>query len=648
MGLVQNFYKKYNRCIIVFIVLQIIAVSIISYDRNVQSRVFYNSLESSYIAKLNLKKDIISSTFTPLFSDVRFLVSQRSLQSYFKSFENERALISDFKIFLASNPGYDQVRILNLDGKEVIRVNCNKDSVYEVIDSSLQGKSKRDYYKKSLFLEDNQLYVSPLDLNMEHGKIELPEKAVIRVVVPIFMAAEKKGYLVVNYNTNYFLERISEPTLDTRAAFLLVNNNGSILAGPKEYERFAYLQPKNKKDFAFYFPRIWEEITSSEEVFFKTKKGFFGVNTINLYDHSDFSLFSKKVNLLKGEKEWYMVYYISKKTISQYIRPIEINFYLFLLLALIVNLVITYIFYYIRNKKLNYIEQLTILNETLEFKVEKRTNELYLTKAKLEEKVKSLMSSIRYAKKVQETILPQKKIVKSFFPKSFILYMPKDIVAGDFYWMEAVQDLDNEAKEKIIFAVADCTGHGVPGAMVSMVCFNALNKVVKQEQIYQPSLILDEVAVLVEKAFCNDEGELNDGMDVSICNLDIASKTLQWAGANNPLWIIRVSEGEIELVEYKADRQPIGKVEGSRKAFTHHQIQLQKGDLVYLFTDGLQDQFNGATNKKLMKVGLKALMKKVSKIEDMNEQREYLRNFIREWKGDSMQIDDICIMGLKL
>ncbi len=642
-----TFFSKYKRCIAVFVVMQAISFSLILYDRDVQKETFYNSLKASYSAKLSLKGELIAQTFTPLFSDVRFLSSQRSLTAYFRNPNNNKDLISDFKIFLSSNPSYDQVRVLNLNGKEIIRVNIGTDSAYNVIENELQDKSKRDYFAKSIFLNENEIYLSSLDLNMENGKIELPEKATIRIVTPVFHIGEKKGLLVINYNANRFLHQLSLYN-NSKSTFLLVNNTGSILSGPPEFKKFAMLKEDSKEDLSFYFPQLGKALRKNKNGFLKNKNGFFVFKTVNLYNHSDYNLYKNRVNLSKGEKDWFIIYCLDKKSINQNLKPVDINCYLFMLFATIINICISVAFYYLRNREISYVEQLKFLNENLEESIVKRTKQLSQTKVLLEEKVKALTSSIRYAKKVQETILPQKKMIKGYFPNSFILYMPKDIVAGDFYWMEPFQEVNNPNQELIIFAVADCTGHGVPGAMASMVCFNALNKVVKQERIYQPSVILDHVALLVEEAFCQGEDALSDGMDVSLCCLNLKTNVLQWSGANNPLWIIRISEDKSELIEYKADRQAIGKLEGHRKKFTNHEIQLKKGDLVYLFSDGLQDQFNGITNQKLKKVGLKELMKKVSKIENMNEQREYLRGFIREWKGDSMQIDDICIVGLKL
>ena len=275
-----------------------------------------------------------------------------------------------------------------------------------------------------------------------------------------------------------------------------------------------------------------------------------------------------------------------------------------------------------------------------------RTQELVLAKRKLQLNINDLKSSIRYAKKVQETILPESQLVKKYFLESFIFYRPKDIVAGDFYWMHTfvANDSTNE-QPHVLFAVADCTGHGVPGAMVSLLCYNALNKAVKEENITVPSKILDRVAELVEEAFNKGDKHLNDGMDISICCLNTNTNMLQWAGANHPLWILKSSK----ILEVKPNRQPIGCCDFRVKTpFSLHELQLEKNDTIYLFTDGFIDQFNGKTNRKLMKSGMKELILEMSKLNTMDEQREKVISFFDSWKADTMQIDDVCVVGLKI
>jgi serine phosphatase RsbU (regulator of sigma subunit) len=253
--------------------------------------------------------------------------------------------------------------------------------------------------------------------------------------------------------------------------------------------------------------------------------------------------------------------------------------------------------------------------------------------ANITQKNKDITDSITYAKRIQEAILPPDRLVKEFLPDSFILYKPKDIVAGDFYWMEQIGNT-------VIFAAADCTGHGVPGAMVSVVCNNALNRSLREFKLTQPGLLLDKTRELVIEQFEKSDAEVKDGMDISLCCLNKTTKQLSWAGANNPLWIIRSGE----LIEIKPDKQPIGKYLNT-KPFTTHDLQLQNGDLLYIFTDGYADQFGGKEGKKLKASALKKTLLSFGN-KPMPEQKKMLYNTFEGWRNTLEQLDDVCIIGV--
>lgn len=260
----------------------------------------------------------------------------------------------------------------------------------------------------------------------------------------------------------------------------------------------------------------------------------------------------------------------------------------------------------------------------------------------VEEKNHEILNSITYARRLQEAILPPQKLVSSQLPQSFILYKPKDIVAGDFYWLESLtKAMDSEGKI-VLFAAADCTGHGVPGAMVSVVCSNALNRTVKEFGITDPGKILDKVRELVIETFEKSENEVKDGMDISLCALDMERKMLTWAGANNPLWIVRSGQ----LLETRADKQPIGKY-AEEKPFTTHSMQLQEGDMIYIFTDGYADQFGGPKGKKFKYSQLKELLLSIQQ-HSMDKQQLILDQTFENWRGDLEQVDDVCIVGVKV
>ncbi|MDB4534627.1 tetratricopeptide repeat protein, partial [Vicingaceae bacterium] len=210
-----------------------------------------------------------------------------------------------------------------------------------------------------------------------------------------------------------------------------------------------------------------------------------------------------------------------------------------------------------------------------------KNDEISEQKDIVDEKNKEILDSITYAKRIQNAILPTPKIVKEYLQESFILYKPKDIVAGDFYWMESVV---SNNKQKVLFAAADCTGHGVPGAMVSVVCHNALNRSVREYGLTDPGEILDKTREIVIQEFEKSDEDVKDGMDIALCSLQ--ENTLKYAGAHNPLWLVKKNE----IIEIKANKQPIGKFDNP-VPYTTHTINLEKEDSLYIFSDGFVDQF---------------------------------------------------------
>ena len=299
-------------------------------------------------------------------------------------------------------------------------------------------------------------------------------------------------------------------------------------------------------------------------------------------------------------------------------------------------------------------------------KIDNANVEITAQKNIVEEKQKEILDSIEYALRIQTAILPPQKIVKQHLENSFILYKPKDIVAGDFYWMETVQladglisglanenkfknnqPINSSANQLILFAACDCTGHGVPGAMVSVVCHNALNRAVREFGLIEPASILDKTQEIVLENFSKSEEDIKDGMDISLCALNFnkvqnfVEVTLQWAGANNPLWLIRNGE----FVEVKADKQPIG-MDENHHPFTNHTFTLNSGDTIYIFSDGFADQFSPA-DKKLMKKNFKNLLLDIQH-KSMPDQHDYLNTYIENWKGNMEQTDDILVIGVRV
>jgi serine phosphatase RsbU (regulator of sigma subunit) len=251
----------------------------------------------------------------------------------------------------------------------------------------------------------------------------------------------------------------------------------------------------------------------------------------------------------------------------------------------------------------------------------------------IEEKNKDIRDSINYARRIQQAILAEEKEIKAQFPSSFLLYRPKDIVAGDFYFFESTAT-------HVFYAAADCTGHGVPGAMMSVVCSNALTRCVKEFGLTMPGEILDKARNLVLETFRRSGAGVRDGMDISLLVKDLSNNQYYWAGANNPLWIT----SEEEFREIAPDKQPIGFSENS-KPFTSQSLRLKKGDKIFLFTDGYADQFGGPKGKKFKYKQLIALLLG-SNVLPPEALRQRLVSEFESWKGDLEQVDDICVIGV--
>lgn len=259
----------------------------------------------------------------------------------------------------------------------------------------------------------------------------------------------------------------------------------------------------------------------------------------------------------------------------------------------------------------------------------------------LSEKNKKITDSINYAKRIQQSLLPQENEVKRILPQSFIYYQPRDIVSGDFYWI-------SKLKEKIIIAVVDCTGHGVPGAFMSLIGNNLLNEIVNERQITDPAAILQLLHVSVLKALHQKEGELQnqDGMEMSLCVIDQEKKLIEFSGAMTPVYIVQ--KGIVDVIQ--PDTRGIGGVNTADNQeevkFTTKQIAIQKDMSLYMFTDGYMDQFGGSKNKKFNAPMFKKMLLYMQPME-MELRKDAMGEIMRNWKGEYRQIDDMLVVGIK-
>jgi serine phosphatase RsbU (regulator of sigma subunit) len=257
---------------------------------------------------------------------------------------------------------------------------------------------------------------------------------------------------------------------------------------------------------------------------------------------------------------------------------------------------------------------------------------------KITSQAEKITDSIRYASLIQSAILPPKDKLDQYITDFFILFRPTDIVSGDFFWI-------NEKDENIYLSVADCTGHGVPGALMSMLGVALLNEIIIKDEIKKPDEILNQLRENLMNSLhqTGKPGEAKDGMDIAICVINKKRNMLEFAGAFNPMYVSRAGE----IIEIKGDRMPIGIHMNAHMPFTRHEVKLKKSDIIYLFSDGYLDQFGGAKDKKFSATQFKKLLAEISH-ESMEKQKEILDKTINDWMDDEEQIDDILVMGIKI
>lgn len=328
-----------------------------------------------------------------------------------------------------------------------------------------------------------------------------------------------------------------------------------------------------------------------------------------------------------------------EESISFTIKPPFVQTFWFYLTASIGVIIILVVIIYLRERKLRYDKRI------LEGKVRERTSELELKKKQIEvqrdeiiKQKEEITGSITYASRIQNAILPEEALYRRLFKDYFVLFRPKDIVSGDFYWI-------HEKGDKVSFAVADCTGHGVPGAIMSMLGVSLLNEIASNsngELLAGDILELLREKVIFSLKQTGSRDEATDGMDISLCILDKETNKLQFAGAFNPMWIVR----DDKLTEFKADKMPIG-FHLKLSKFNTSETTLEKGDALYLLSDGYYDQFGGEDDKRYSSGRLKRLIKEIAKL-PMSNQKEILNKRFSDWKGNNEQIDDVLIFGIRI
>jgi serine phosphatase RsbU (regulator of sigma subunit) len=331
-----------------------------------------------------------------------------------------------------------------------------------------------------------------------------------------------------------------------------------------------------------------------------------------------------------------------------------------LLLLLVLILAILILMVYVHS-----LHRTKAYNKLLENQLKMRTEKIMSEQNRLREQnqmiaehSKNLRDSIAYAKHIQNALLPAEDSLLKLFPESFASVVSKELVSGDFYWLAQKYDT-------IYLAVADCTGHGVPGAFMSLIGRSLLEDTINNRGVLNPANILSEMRLNMLNTLCKNELAMsNDGMDLSLCAFNPNNKILNFAGANQSLYVLRpgnkplddihgksyqplCSSNNVSLYELKADRQPIGNHYGPAKAFTNYTVKLEPNDRFYAFTDGFRDQFGGLSNKKLKCTRFRTMLLKSQHLK-MAHQKEWLLKSFHDWKGSQEQNDDICLVGVQV
>ena len=273
-----------------------------------------------------------------------------------------------------------------------------------------------------------------------------------------------------------------------------------------------------------------------------------------------------------------------------------------------------------------------------------RTDQLKIANQSLHDINKEITDSINYAKIIQQALFPPVELLARNIPDHFIFYKPKDIVSGDFYWFKKVDNL-------FYIVAADCTGHGVPGAFMSMLGISMLNEITSNQEPFSANLILNELRNRIKSSLQQFEinSEINDGMDISMCILDLNTKIIQYSGAYNPLYLIRFDNDQNKylLIETRADNMPVGKYPIDDQSFTNHVISLKQNDSIYIFSDGYISQFGGETGEKFKKRRFQQILLEIQD-KRMADQKEILEKTLLSWQGKQKQVDDILVIGIKI
>lgn len=436
------------------------------------------------------------------------------------------------------------------------------------------------------------------------------------------------------YNKAYALS-IKNKMIDSQATILMLLSQAyRKMNQMQEAEKYALLSYSISKEYNLIYEKsealseliIIKETTSDFVSAFKYQQEFIALEKEILNSEKLNRISAIQNRLVLAEKE-NIINRQNNKIAKEKLKNTETelkNQKLYIFIFIILIFFVFIVFIYFRTKK---------LNDTIRL----QKNEVEEKNKLVESQHKDITDSIRYAERIQQAILPPDEQWEKHLPDSFVFYSPKDILSGDFYWVE-------ETEDHIFVAAADCTGHGVPGALISIVNYNLLNKAVLEKHIYDPAKILDAVNDWLTESLHQSfaSSVVKDGMDVSLISINKKTNEVLFSGAFNSIYVIQNNS----LIEYKGDKFPVGAfIHEEKKNFVTKSIQLQKGDSIYLFTDGYADQFGGPKEKKFKYAQLKETLLEINSL-STKERYSVIQNKFIDWKGDLEQVDDVLVIGI--
>jgi tetratricopeptide (TPR) repeat protein len=539
------------------------------------------------------------------------------------------------------------IRIKENDEKKIAESYNNIGLTYELLedyDKALEFLSKSRKLKENL--KESSVYRTMINIANVYKKLKKWRDSEKLMLEAIVLAKENKDDRAIsNYYTNlgelYNLQKEHDKAIKYFNQSLQISEESNIKSLMKSaYEGLAD---------AYSALGNFEEAYSYHKKYFAVNESIFNEKNAQIVNEM-----SARFETEKKEKEIELLNQETKLLNQQNeLQNEQLRSGRIIIVSTIVGLLLLLVLVFVILKGLREKNKANELLESQNLEIIKQTGVI-------ERKNKDIMDSIVYAKRIQYAILPPDEMVKATLPESFILFKPKDIVSGDFYWYF---DKEIDGQKIVLFSAVDCTGHGVPGAFMSIVGYNALNKAVSEEMLIKPGEILNNLNYNVSKTLRQDVKNtgVRDGMDMSLSAINLNTLELNYAGANNPLWIIRdgLKEEDFEsivgakiqdeiLLEIKADKQAIGYTGLEIQSFTNHKIQLKKGDLIYMFSDGYQDQFGGEKGKKFKSNQLRSLLISI-KEEPMQVQKQILDKTMLDWMGsEHEQIDDILVIGVRI